>query len=59
MRRIIGNILFKHISYLTYTSHNTFLLRQRRQKGGGNLMYFGIAFPNELVLLRVSWTAQR
>jgi len=27
-------------------------MRQRRQKGGGGLMYFCIAFPNGLILLR-------
>jgi len=42
MVRIIGNILFIHISYLT--KYNKSLLRQRRQKGRGGLMYFGIDF---------------
>jgi len=49
MIRIIGNILFIRISYFLYSKS---LLRQRRQKGDGGLMYFCIAFPNGLVLLK-------
>ena len=49
MIRIIGNILFIRISYFLYSK---FLLRQRRQNGDGGLMYFCIAFPNGLVLLK-------
>jgi len=27
-------------------------MRERRQRGGGGLMYFCISFPNRLILLR-------
>lgn len=36
----------------TYSYQNRSIMRERRQKEGGGLMYFCITFPNGLILLR-------